>query len=68
MKNLRRWKKGPAMLLKPLTMVYKLVPVDTRQITAGAASCNDDNLMRHINEDQQTAISVMRTNFHTYIR
>jgi len=38
--------------------------VNTQQITTGAASCSDDSLMRHVEEGQRIAISVMCTNLH----
>ena len=38
--------------------------LDTQQITAGVASCNEDNVMRHIEEGQRTVISVMCTNLY----
>ena len=39
--------------------------IDIQQVSTGAASCStsgDDNLMRHIEEGQKSAISVMCTN------
>ena len=49
------------ILLKPLTIA---LCCQNSQITTGAASCSDDSLMRHIEEDQRIAISVMCTNLH----